>query len=142
MKPHFIFLLLTSVFCFSAIPFPSKMTTSTMEKKVEIIILQFNIWGEGTSVPGGFEAIVNEIYRSKADFVTLSEVRNYKEVDFTKKLVEALRLKGVIYYSFMSEGSGVISKYEIEDHKVTYPLANDRGSIHKIVTKMKPFIPL
>ena len=106
------------------------------KKKKKIVVLQFNLWQEGTVVPGGFEAIVNEIERSDADFVTLSEVRNYQGIDFTKKLVGALEKKGKKYYSFMSEGSGLISKYEIQKHEVVYPLENDRGSVHKIITQI------
>ena len=137
MKILFSFLfLLTLSFSFSSSCI-MRSTKTVGEKLVELKILQFNIWGEGTSVPGGFEAIVNEIVRSEADFVTLSEVRNYKGVDFTNKLVNALKVKGHTYYSFLSEGSGVISKYEMVDHSVVYPLKNDRGSIHKISIKVK-----
>ena len=35
-------------------------------------VLQWNIWQEGTVVPGGYEAIVDEIVRLKPDFVTFS----------------------------------------------------------------------
>ena len=51
--------------------------------------------------------------------------------------MNALKVKGHTYYSFLSEGSGVISKYEMVDHSVVYPLKNDRGSIHKISIKVK-----
>ncbi|MEO8824135.1 MAG: endonuclease/exonuclease/phosphatase family protein [Ginsengibacter sp.] len=104
------------------------------ETPKEIIILQINIWQEGTMVPGGFDAIVNEIVRSNADFVTLSEVRNYKDVDFTNRLVNALKQKGLTYYSFLTYDSGVLSKYKIREHKAVYPLANDHGTIYKLVT--------
>ncbi len=134
MKVSLLFLYLTSLSFLFNNPCNDRISNLPIKKKVEITILQFNIWSEGTAVPGGFDAIVNEIARSKADFVTLSEVRNYKDIDFTKKLVEALKLKGETYYSFLSEGSGLISKYEIVEHSVIYPLKNDRGSIHKIIT--------
>lgn len=134
MKIFLSFLFVTSLSFFFNKPCNDRISNVVVEKKVELTILQFNIWSEGTTVPGGFEAIVNEIIRSKADFVTLSEVRNYKGIDFTKKLVEALKLKGQTYYSFLSEGSGVISKFEITEHSIVYPLKNDRGSIHKIIT--------
>ena len=48
-------------------------------------LLQWNIWQEGTSVKGGYEAIVNEIARLRPDFVTFSEVRNYHQSNFTAK---------------------------------------------------------
>lgn len=47
-------------------------------KDTEVSVLQWNIWQEGTSVKGGANAIVEEIARLQPDFVTLSEVRNYK----------------------------------------------------------------
>ena len=39
------------------------------------------------TVPGGYDAIVNEIARLRPDFVTLSEVRNYENTNFTARLV-------------------------------------------------------
>ncbi len=50
-------------------------TTHKPEEK-ELTVLQFNIWQEGTVIPGGFDAIADEIARLKPDFVTPSEVRN------------------------------------------------------------------
>ena len=41
-------------------------------QKKEFTVLQWNIWQEGTMVPGGYEAVVDEIARLKPDFVTLS----------------------------------------------------------------------
>ena len=35
------------------------------KKAGEFTVLQWNIWQEGTSVPGGYEAIINEIVRLK-----------------------------------------------------------------------------
>ena len=37
------------------------LTGCTQEKK-EFTVLQWNIWQEGTMVPGGYEAIVDEIH--------------------------------------------------------------------------------
>ncbi len=48
-------------------------------------LLQWNIWQEGTQVDGGYEAIVDELVRLQPDFVTLSEVRNYHDRDFTAR---------------------------------------------------------
>ena len=42
-------------------------------------MLQFNIWQEGTTIPGGFDAIADEIARLEPDFIMLSEVRNYHD---------------------------------------------------------------
>ena len=50
---------------------------SSCQKTETFKVLQFNIWQEGTVVENGFDAVADEIVRSDADFVTLSEVRNY-----------------------------------------------------------------
>ena len=43
------------------------------QKGNEFTVLQWNVWQEGTMIPGGYDAIVNEIVRLKPDFVTFSE---------------------------------------------------------------------
>lgn len=98
-------------------------------------VLQFNIWQEGVMVPGGFEAIADEIARSGADFVTLSEVRNYRQTRFCDRIVEALRQRGQTYYSFYSYDSGLLSRYPITDSMTVYPEKDDRGSIYKMITR-------
>ena len=100
-------------------------------------VLQWNIWQEGTSVPGGYEAIVNEIVRLKPDFVTFSEVRNYHNTRFCDRIVESLREKGETYYSFYSYDSGLLSRYPITDSVTVFPEKNDHGSIYKMVTSFK-----
>lgn len=106
------------------------------DNSVNFRILQFNIWQEGTSVPGGYEAIINEIARSEADFITLSEVRNYSE-DITAKMCRDLEAKtGKKYYSFRSDDSGILSRHVIGRHSAVFPLRNDRGSIYKVVTSI------
>lgn len=62
-------------------------------KEKEFTVLQWNIWQEGTVIPGGYDAIVNEIARLRPDFVTLSEVRNYENTNFTARLVQSLKEK-------------------------------------------------
>lgn len=101
-------------------------------KKTEITVLQWNIWQEGTVVPGGYDAIVNEIVRIKPDFVTLSEVRNYKNSNFTARLCNSLKEKGFQYYSFFSHDSGLLSRYPITDSLTVFPLNNDHGSIYRL----------
>ena len=80
----------------------------------ELKVLQFNIWQEGTVVPGGFEGIVNNIISLDPDLITFSEVRNYKQVDFIPRLVRALAIKGKTYFGEVSTSTGIISKYKIE----------------------------
>lgn len=99
-------------------------------------VLQFNIWQEGAVVAGGFEAVAAEIVRSDADFVTLSEVRNYHNSRFCDRITEALKKRGKIYYSFYSYDSGLLSRYPILDSLTIYPEKDDRGSIYKAVTRI------
>lgn len=95
--------------------------------------LQFNIWQEGTIVPEGFDAIVEEIVANKADIVALSEVRNYKNVPFHKKLMDALAAKGFSYHSTYSYDSGILSKFPIESFSEVYPHKDDYGSAYKAI---------
>lgn len=81
----------------------------------EISMLQFNIWQEGTMVPQGYEAIVQEIARLQPDFVMLSEVRNYHDTRFCDRIVQSLQEKGLTYYSFYSYDSGLLSRHPITD---------------------------
>lgn len=104
---------------------------SNKPKNRELRVLQFNIWQEGTQVKGGFDAIINEIIRSKADLIALSEVRNYNNTSLDKRLVEALKKKGYTYYSMRSQDSGLLSAYPIKKQTALYPVEDDRGSITK-----------
>ena len=96
--------------CFVACVFGAKA-----EGEKEFTVLQWNIWQEGTMVPGGYDAIVEEIVRLKPDFVTFSEVRNYHNTNFTARLTASLRERGETYYSFYSYDSGLLSRYPITD---------------------------
>ena len=102
----------------------------------EITVLQWNIWQEGTLIPGGFDAIVTELARLRPDFVALSEVRNYNNTNFTSRLTEALKEKNLTYYSFYSDDSGLLSRYPIKDSVVVFPVNKDHGSIHKLVSEI------
>lgn len=102
----------------------------------ELSVLQFNIWQEGTVIPGGFEAIADEIARLEPDFVTLSEVRNYRNTRFCDRITEALRSRGKVYYSFYSDDTGLLSKHQISDSATVFPLNNDHGSIYRLNAKI------
>lgn len=108
---------------------------SSCQKTETVKVLQFNIWQEGTVVENGFNAVADEIVRSDADFVTLSEVRNYHNTRFCDRIVEALKERGQTYYSFYTEDSGLLSRYPITDSSTVYPLNDDRGSIYRLVAK-------
>lgn len=102
----------------------------------EIKVLQWNIWQEGTIIKGGYDAIVDEVARLEPDFVTLSEVRNYKD-DFCRRLTRDLAERyGKTYYSFRSDDTGLLSRYPIRDSVTIFPLMDDHGTVHRMVTEM------
>jgi len=100
-------------------------------------VLQFNIWQEGTMVPGGYDAIIDQIIESGADFVTLSEARNYKNTRFCDRIVKSLKEKGHTFYSFYSYDSGLLSRYPITDSTTVYPCENDAGSVYRALIDME-----
>ncbi|MDD4990627.1 MAG: endonuclease/exonuclease/phosphatase family protein [Paludibacter sp.] len=102
-------------------------------RNITFRVMQFNIWMEGTEVPVGFEAIVDQVIQSNADIVTFNEVRNINHIHFNDRIVKALKEKGKTYYSFYSDDSGIISKYPILSHASVYPENSDTGSIYKAV---------
>ena len=112
------------------------LCVSCVKERHEFTVLQWNIWQEGTMLPGGYDAIVNEIVRLKPDFVTLSEVRNYHNSNFTAKLTASLKEKGLDYYSFYSYDSGLLSRYPITDSVTIFPENEDHGSIYKMMTSI------
>lgn len=102
----------------------------------EIKVLQLNIWQEGTSVPSGYESMIDEIAYADADFVMLSEVRNYNNTRLCDRMVESLKSKGKTYYSFKSKDSGLLSKYPISDSVTIFPEKDDHGSMYKLVATL------
>lgn len=125
MKRCFLFLILGMLYLM-----PVRATE-------EFTLLQWNIWQEGTSVTGGYEAIVNEIVRLKPDFVTLSEVRNYHNTNFAKRITASLRERGEVYYSFYSYDSGLLSRYPITDTLTVFPCVDDHGSMYRLTCEAK-----
>ncbi|WP_316815406.1 endonuclease/exonuclease/phosphatase family protein [Pedobacter nyackensis] len=109
-------------------------TDATAQEK-NLRVLQFNIWQEGTVVPGGFEAIADEIANLSPDLVAFSEVRNYQETRFNERIVAALKARGKTYYSFYSNDSGILSRYPIlSAEAINYPAA--KGTIHKAIVEI------
>ncbi len=107
------------------------LSFTSCKKQQQIKVLQFNIWQEGTVVPGGFEAIVDEIIATKADLVAFSEVRNYQNTDFSQRIISELLKRGVKFYGGKSYDSGLISRFPIKEYYELYPVKNDHGSITK-----------
>jgi endonuclease/exonuclease/phosphatase family metal-dependent hydrolase len=112
------------------------LSLSATAQNNEVKVLSLNIWQEGTQVDGGYDAIVKEVVRLNPDFVTFSEVRNYHDTSFSKRIVESLAAKGLRYYSFYSYDSGLLSKYPITDSTTIFPEKDDHGSIYKLKTKI------
>lgn len=131
MKRLHYLLLLLLVVTLSA----GSMNKATAADK--FTVLQWNIWQEGTVVPGGYDAIVNEIVRLKPDFVTFSEVRNYHNTRFCDRIVRSLREKGETYYSFYSYDTGLLSRHPITDSLTVFPEKDDHGSIYKLTSTFK-----
>lgn len=100
----------------------------------DIKILQLNIWMEGTEVPNGFDAIVDNINQLNPDFVTFSEIQNLNNTHFSDRITTALAAKGKKYYSFYSDDAGLISRYPIIDTATVY---YGKGAIYKLVAKIK-----
>lgn len=107
------------------------------QEENEFTVLQWNIWQEGTKVPGGYDAIVNEIVRLKPDFVTFSEVRNYRNTRFCDRIVQSLRERGEAYYSFYSYDTGLLSRHPITDSLTVFPEKDDHGSIYKLTSRIR-----
>lgn len=107
------------------------------QQEQSLKVLQFNIWQEGTIVPDGFDAIIDEVIRTDADLIALSEVRNYDNKSLAERLVTALEKRGHTYYSERSEDSGILSRYPILSQTAVFPVKNDQGSITKAVLKIE-----
>ncbi len=99
-------------------------------------VLQWNIWQEGTQVKGGYEAIIDELERLRPDFVTFSEVRNYRGTNFIARVVASMKARGLDYYGFYSDDTGLLSRYPITDSVAVFPVKNDHGSVHKLVSSV------
>jgi len=86
----------------------------TLTAQEKLRVFQFNVWQEGTSVPDGFDQIIDCIIESEADIITLSEVRNYKKKDLHERIIKALADKKKTFYGKYAGGDvGVISKFPI-----------------------------
>lgn len=102
------------------------------DKKIKV--LQLNIWQEGRQVIGGYEGIISQILALQPDLVTLSEVGNNKTTNFANRIINDLKRKGKTYYSFSSNGAGLLSAYPITDSVHVF---EGKGEIYKMVTKIE-----
>jgi exonuclease III len=93
------------------------MNSSYLEaqtSEVDLSLMQFNIWHEGTSVPNGMTYIRDVIQEANPDVVCFVEVRNYTG-DWTTEIVNDLAAIGMNYNRGYVSGNDVsiISKYPI-----------------------------
>ncbi|MBR8537622.1 endonuclease/exonuclease/phosphatase family protein [Carboxylicivirga sediminis] len=115
---------------------PTLLTSCQPIKEKELKVLQFNIWQEGTVVPNGYTAILDEIIRLDADLIALSEVRNYNNQSLAERLVRDLKERGHTFYSETSYDSGILSRYPIISQKMLFPAVDDHGSVTKAIINM------
>lgn len=108
------------------------LTVASYGKGTDLKVLQMNIWQEGTSVKGGFDAIANEVARLDPDLVLFSEIRNYNGKQFIPRIIEALKERGKVYYGESSTlDVGILSKYKISEQRPNYLLNDNSGSVLK-----------
>lgn len=105
---------------------------------LKVNVLQLNIWQEGTSVNGGFDGIVDVVLQSKADVVTLSEVRNYSNTKFNERIVAALKAKGSVFYSFYDNNVGILSRFPI----ASFTAGIHDGDFDKAILKIDPKVTI
>lgn len=137
MKNKIVFLVsllfLATTVC-SATGYSPKMPirhTAKISFDAQLKVLSLNTWHEGTTVKGGFDAIVEVILQSEANIVLLSEVRNYNGVLFTEHILEALKAKGMTFYcSNLKSDAVVLSKFPIESTSAI------NGSITKCMIRL------
>lgn len=99
------------------------ISTAIAQKSKDIKVFQINVWQEGTVVPYGYEGIIDEIIDKDADVVIFSEVRNYNNTNFVKRVLESLKTRGSVYYGESSEPSldvALIAKFPIVDQQPMY----------------------
>lgn len=108
---------------------------SNKEASLNLRVLQFNVWQEGTVIKDGFKAIITTIIETKPAIVLFSEVRNYHKKSFILRVRKALKEKGLTYYGNFVSGVdvGIISTYKIERDQAIHCLDDDKGSIVKSI---------
>lgn len=117
----------------STIALPSTMlkASTSASSTLSLKVLQLNVWQEGTKVSGGFNGIIDAIVQSGADLITLSEVRNYNNTNFSARVLAALSAKNLTFYSFKDNNVGIISRYPIVSFKTgIYGNAFDKAVIN------------
>lgn len=81
--------------------------------KVEMRVLQLNIWVECTKAPDALNSLIDQIYYINPDIVTFCELFKYGDESILQPLVAALKAKGLSYECARVEGRAILSKYKI-----------------------------
>ncbi|MDR2983012.1 MAG: endonuclease/exonuclease/phosphatase family protein [Puniceicoccales bacterium] len=124
----------TSVLLVAALAFTGCKSNEKSADQHKVRLLALNVWQEGTSVANGVEKIADAILASDADIAAFSEIRNYKKVDWTTKLLDVLKKKapGKTFYGQFGGGDvTLISRYPIESVVSVFDdaIPNDAGSL-------------
>lgn len=126
-------MILNSIRFFVLILFSCSLLTGFSQKK-SFTVFQLNIWHEGSVVPKGYEAIVEEIIDKNADVVMLCEVNNRNGEDFVSKILKDLKSRGQHYFGIPNEHTvdvATISKYPIIAQNTLYEKENRQGQVLK-----------
>ncbi|MGB7343225.1 MAG: endonuclease/exonuclease/phosphatase family protein [Pirellulaceae bacterium] len=116
----------------------SQETIQPQNKRLTIV--QLNLWQEGTKVQSGFQKIIDIIIESKADVVTMSEVRNYQQRDLHQRMVQALSDRGHQFYGQYAGGdAGLLSRFPITKSELVADFTDaDAGCIVASHLKISP----
>ena len=93
--------------------------------QVDLSIMTFNIWNEGSTVDNAVNKIRDAILKADPDIVGFEEVRNLNGVSWSTKITALLAARGVNYYGkFVGGDISIISKYPILESTLLNDEAN------------------
>jgi endonuclease/exonuclease/phosphatase family metal-dependent hydrolase len=123
---------------------------SKPQPQQQIRALQFNVWLDATKVSGGLELTARNILDSKADIVSLNEVKNFWGKDFVTSLQQELerqqpstkwygKFPGNPRKFSLDADTAIISKYPVLDERVVYRTLEN--SIVRSIIQVQPGRP-
>ncbi|WP_413997919.1 endonuclease/exonuclease/phosphatase family protein [Flavobacterium sp. W1B] len=129
-----LYVLFVCIAC-KNVPRENKAKKDKTINSVELKLMTFNIWQEGTMVANGLDKIRDVILATDPDIISFTEVRNYNNEDWTSKILKKLKDKGFNYTGkYVGGDVSVISKYPITASEVIY---DGEGSVVKYNIKLK-----
>lgn len=93
----------------------------------DLRVLQLNVWKSCNGIPGGIEALADEIVRSEADLVSLNEIVSTQTNPIHDRLAEALRARGRDYHITRQQESDILSLTPLDDVRLIYPVEGVEG---------------